>query len=268
MDKTNPSIRDLVSSVQKKMNIDFAEATAQIPHRGERGSGREDVVRKFLSDYLPKRFGVSPGFVVDATGAVSHQLDCIVYDQLSAPVFPITDGQRLFPAESVAGVVSIKSFLDANQLQSVVENLQSVTKLDRYASGRPEVMFGGVPSPFVHGAFEGGPIEPIFVSAFAFDSPSLKTVAVNLHNLTSGLDPTHRVQLVAVLNKGVITYQDGQIAGPSYSPTAKVSFIADGESSLGLFYTWFANNVIRKLPLHISLRAYLQMPAVMAQVVD
>jgi hypothetical protein len=60
------------------MRADLAERL--VDHPGEVGSGREEILRRFLRDYLPKRFDVSSGFVFDSEGNISRQLDIIVAD--------------------------------------------------------------------------------------------------------------------------------------------------------------------------------------------
>jgi hypothetical protein len=262
-----PSIIELVRGAQRQMRVDFEQKTAQIPHAGEKGAAREDVVRGFLKDYLPKRFGVGSGFVVDAAGAVSRQLDAVVYDQLAAPTFPVTDTQRFYPAEAVAGAISIKSSLTSQTLTDVAENLASVAQLDRFASGRPEVVFGGVPA-FQHSAFSGAPANPIFAACFAFESTRLETLAVNLDQLNQGLEPPLRVQLIGVLNRGVVTYGLDGVVEPSYSPAARVALVEDSELALPLFYAFLVNAVMLRMPLLISTRTHLGLEVVEARTVE
>jgi hypothetical protein len=268
MNLQHTPVVELIRAVQRQMRIEFDQKTTQIPHMGERGAAREEVVRSFLRDYLPKRFAVSPGFILDADGMVSRQIDAVIYDELCAPVFRVTETQRLFPAESVAGAVSIKSTLTRQELAEAVENLASAALLNRFGSGRPEVVFGGVPTPFVHSAFQGHPAHPVFTAAFAFESPPLETVASNLHDLNRSLDPMLRIQLIAVLNRGVVTYLDEGVIEPTYSATARVAFVEDPEIALPLFYVFLANGTMRKLPLSISFRAYLRLDTVPVRCVD
>ncbi len=141
-----PPLIELVKASQRQMAIDFEAKSSQLPHSGEKGAAREEVVRSFLSDYLPKRFAVGHGFVVDASGGVSRQIDAVIYDQLSCPVFHVTPTQRFIPAEGVSGVVSVKSVLTRSELSEAATNLTSVALLDRFASGRPQAMMGGVPA--------------------------------------------------------------------------------------------------------------------------
>ena len=152
----------------------------------------------------------------------------------------------------------MKSTLDRRSLVDAVENLISVAKLNRFASGRPEVVFGGVPAPFQHSAFSGYPAEPIFTAVWAFDSPSIDTVARNLHEVNKGLKSFLRTQLIGVLNRGIVTYIDEGIMEPTYSTTAKVAFSPNADAALPLFYMWLTNGVMSKMPLYISMRAYLK----------
>jgi hypothetical protein len=65
------SIMEIMQGISKKMNADFAFITSQIPHTGTKGEGREDIVKKFLVDYLPKNLGIGSGLVIDSTGRVT-----------------------------------------------------------------------------------------------------------------------------------------------------------------------------------------------------
>lgn len=249
-------IWELLEAVQDQMLIDFERRSTQIPHMGERGIAREDVVRGFLRDHLPGRFGVSNGFVIDAAGGVSAQMDCIIYDKFAAPVFPVSDTQHLVPIECVAGVVSIKSKLTAEELREAHENVLSAVRLDRFAGGRQNMMYGGTPGPFEHVGHEFA--EPIFGAIFAFDSPSLESVAMNLHSLNASLEPRHRLGLVGVLGKGVLSQVNGEgLFQPTYEEDARVALCEDPKAALLLYYAILANQVTRRIAVYVSFLRYL-----------
>jgi hypothetical protein len=108
-----------------------------ISHPGELGTGREEVIREFLRQFLPQSFGVSTGFIVDAHGSVSQQIDVIVYNKLTCPQFEAVGGKKFFPCESVVCVGGIRSSLTSKQTaKQAFDNLLSVKKLDRSAGGR------------------------------------------------------------------------------------------------------------------------------------
>lgn len=108
-----------------------------VPHRGEQGGARERIVRDFLRSHLPARFDVSAGFVFDAHGAVSEQLDVIVADAMVTPRFEASGGVRFYPCESVVAVGQVKTHCDSRRKAwAALSNLRSASLLDRSAGGR------------------------------------------------------------------------------------------------------------------------------------
>lgn len=253
----SPPVRELVQAAQEQMRIDFERKTRQIPHAGERGAAREDVLRSFLADHLPERFGVDTGFIIDAARAVSRQMDVVIFDKLSAPVFRTSAQRRLFPVEAVAGAISVKSRLDANELDEATQNLASAASLGRFAGDRRDVVAGGVPIPFEHA---GG--EPVFTAIFAYQSVELATLAQLIHAANQTLEPSLRVQLVGVLGQGIITYLLHGVLEPTYDPGATVGLVSEPDLALPLFYSFLAAGITRKIPVWFSYRSYLGLEVV------
>jgi hypothetical protein len=128
-------VHDLIKSVAEQMRIALRQKL--VPHPGELGTGREEVIRDFLRQHLPKRFGVSTGFVFDAHGKVSHQIDVIIYDAYSCPAFEAVGGKMFFPCESVVAVGEVKSQLTSTKkVSEAFDNLRSVKELDRSAGSQ------------------------------------------------------------------------------------------------------------------------------------
>ena len=80
-----------------------------IPHNGELGVAREEIVREFLRANLPKKWEISSGFVFDANGDISEQLDVIIADTTASPGFAAASGVRIYPCEAVAAVGQVKT---------------------------------------------------------------------------------------------------------------------------------------------------------------
>ncbi len=107
-----------------------------LPHPGELGTAREQIVREFLSAHLPRRFDVSTGFAFDCTGRLSRQLDIVIFDANVCPRFNIPGGKSLFPCEAIVAVGQVKSAVTGkDKLKHAIENLASVKALDRSANG-------------------------------------------------------------------------------------------------------------------------------------
>ena len=109
------------------------------PPRRER-PGREAAIRSFLADILPPDFGIDTGFVIDALGGISKQVDIVVYWKSRYPVLEV-GGVKHFMIESVAAVFEIKADIGSEAvLKEALENIASVKGLDRTGEGRNRVM--------------------------------------------------------------------------------------------------------------------------------
>jgi len=64
---------------------------------------------RFFQSFLPSRYAVTKGFVFDATGKISEQLDVIIYDAHYSPlIFETGAGEKFITAESVYAVFDSK----------------------------------------------------------------------------------------------------------------------------------------------------------------
>jgi hypothetical protein len=107
-----------------------------VPHSGELGIAREEILRRFLRDNLPRRYEVSSGFVFDSSGEISQQLDIIIADALVAPRFEVSGGIRFYPCESVVAVGQVKTHVSSRrEMWDAINNLRSVSLLDRNYPG-------------------------------------------------------------------------------------------------------------------------------------
>jgi hypothetical protein len=113
-----------------------------IEHPGESGRAREQILTAFIEQLIPSSFGVSTGFVVDAVGGKSRQLDVVVYRTDYAPVFEI-GGVKHFLVESVVAVVQVKAGITSTaELEAALENIRSVKALDRTNRNRNYRLIG------------------------------------------------------------------------------------------------------------------------------
>lgn len=134
-------LNEIFKSISANMLSEFEHTQTQIKHMGERGSEREAVVKSFLSTYLPTRYGVSSGEIVDHHGATSHQCDLIVYDHYNCPLLLAGKDVRIFPAESVLAVIEVKSVLSANEIEDCVSKIRDLKNLTRENGPIPGIVF-------------------------------------------------------------------------------------------------------------------------------
>jgi len=113
------------------------------PVRTEHGTAGEAELRRWLSRYLPGRFGVTSGYVIPDVVVSSYELyhfDVIVYDVLGSPVLWI-DGshddsdqgkRRAIPAKYVRSVFEVKASLTAESAKAAISKLGQLRNLAPY----------------------------------------------------------------------------------------------------------------------------------------
>ncbi len=92
-----------------------AEEPVQVDH----GVVAESLVRRWLRAFLPKRFGVTKGYIITPSlgyeGAL-EEWDVIIYDALESPILytkgdPESELKQAIPVEHVRGVIEVKATL-------------------------------------------------------------------------------------------------------------------------------------------------------------
>jgi hypothetical protein len=84
-----------------------------------------------LEAYLPRRYSVRNGFVVDHKGKPSEQIDVIIHDAQYSP-FLFQAGTSCFvPAESVYAVFDVKQEISGKTLREAGAKVASVRRLNR-----------------------------------------------------------------------------------------------------------------------------------------
>jgi hypothetical protein len=118
-------------------------ATGDIRHRLTKGEIREEEIRTAFRPFIPRRFELSTGEIVNVLGGVSGQQDVIVSDASNTAPFVAAGGIGVHPIESVMATLQVKSSISVSTMKKAVENLASVKQL----------MPPG-PRPYLHG-YEG-----------------------------------------------------------------------------------------------------------------
>lgn len=141
------------------------------------GDAREDVVRQYLQDILPRRFSVDRGKIFDSEGRLSREFDVIVSEaQDVAPAMSLA-GRRIVPVEAVYGVLEVKSVLSGENFDDFVKAVRELNQMKRYYQA-----LHTFPSLDV-GALQGGYLPSdnaagkLWSGIIAFDAPDGKTLA-------------------------------------------------------------------------------------------
>lgn len=128
--------------ISAKFNIDFDELAAEHGHNLTAGEAREHALIELLREYLPKRVGIDRGFVIDAHGNESQQMDVVIYDNTVGTVFR-ANNVSYFPCEMVVAVGEVKSDINSgSKLADALAKIASAKALDRGNSGKSRIVTG------------------------------------------------------------------------------------------------------------------------------
>lgn len=113
---------------QLRSEVDFINSLFY--HQGVKGAGNEGVLRELLTRFIPKKYGVGTGVVIDRHGNQSRQCDIVIYDNFLYPSLLSMATVHLFPVDIVYATIEVKTTLNANSAKEALINIASVKSLD------------------------------------------------------------------------------------------------------------------------------------------
>lgn len=125
--------KDILSEFDK-----ILEQTSNRPIQVAHGQGVEAYIRKWLSEFLPRKYAVTSGYIIpdlyDQSSTVYHY-DIIIYDSLESPVLWTEGNQdnseqgkyRAIPAKHVVAVYEVKSRLTKKNVSDSIKKLDEVS---------------------------------------------------------------------------------------------------------------------------------------------
>jgi len=140
----NIDLKALFRGLQEQMIAQLSTNREFIKHSGSKGDSLENVWIDWLRKYLPNRYCVDKAIVIDSTGALSDQIDLVIYDQTFTPFVFTQNGIHYIPAEGVYAVFEVKPDLKGsvtvkgesiNYIEYAGRKIESVRKLKRTSTG-------------------------------------------------------------------------------------------------------------------------------------
>lgn len=132
-------------TISEPLKSILTTTSSSISHPRTKGDASEFQWLKWLRTYLPKRYKVDNGFVIDSNGCISEQQDIIIYDQQYTPYLLNEEGIIYITAESVYGVIEVKQKLNREYIMYTGDKIKSVRCLER--TSVPVRHLGGIGGP-------------------------------------------------------------------------------------------------------------------------
>jgi len=182
------------TDVAKDMWIEFERLKRDnITNKTDEGEYLETILVNFLRTYLPKKFTIGRGYIMNDKGETSLQQDIVIYNAENYVLLKNTEGFQVFPIECVYATVEVKSTLSKQVLKDANRNVESIKNLS-CALLKVEKKTGDIVDIMQYGSV-------VFSSIFAFRSNSkLKTCKNNFEKLGTAVD------FLFILDKGLICH--------------------------------------------------------------
>lgn len=138
-----------LESERKKLLRHYDTAKEQMaddPVKTEHGVVCESLFRAFLEQFLPKKYGVTKGYIITPDlnyAGPLEEWDIIVYDSMESPVLFVredgdtqeSDGKRGIPVEYVKAVIEVKATFNKASSKKATEKLMKLREfLRKYGS--------------------------------------------------------------------------------------------------------------------------------------
>lgn len=125
------SYDNLIGKISKKVLLEFSQLESV--YNFDIGDELEIAFCEVLRKFLPVKYGIARGFVVDKDGNKAGD-DIIIYDQINFPTLRFLNNNDLMhkqqiPIDAVYAYIEIKNTLDSNTFLKAVQQVKQVKKL-------------------------------------------------------------------------------------------------------------------------------------------
>lgn len=117
--------------VQTALRGQMAFATQSISHAGTMGSVNEEHWLELLRSYLPNRYEVETGIIIDSKGNRSDQIDVVIFDRHFTPTLLDQKNHRYIPAEAVYAIFECKPDVSKGYIEYAEKKAASVRSMTR-----------------------------------------------------------------------------------------------------------------------------------------
>lgn len=133
-------IQKLFTALDEELKLKLSSKIDEIHHPTAKGNETELNWIGLLRAYLPKRYKIDSGFVVDYKGNISEQIDIIIYDRHFTPFIFRGENVVYIPAEGVYAIFEVKPHFNKSNFNYAIEKLNSVKKLNRTSANFAHIL--------------------------------------------------------------------------------------------------------------------------------
>lgn len=195
-------LHELFCGLQSELESRLAFTRKTVGHSGAKGAASEGQWSDLLGRYLPSRYQVTKGFVIDSRQSISDEIDLVVHDRQYSPFILHSNGVSYIPAESVYAVVEVKQEITGSAIEYAAEKARSVRELFRTS----------ISFPHAGGRQDTSEPKPILACLVALDSWTEDSFATKLQAELGQLGANRLLDLGCAVKAGAFhlpSAQDG-----------------------------------------------------------
>jgi hypothetical protein len=239
----------LFSGSAMSLRAALMSARAAVEHRGVKGNLNEQVFADWIEPLLPGAVGVCTGEVVDSLGGRSRQVDVLLYSKATTPQFLSRGDTKVLPVEPVYASIEVKTHLNKQEIEASFENMRALKSLRKLAFHEMHQYSFSLYGTHTY-------YWPLQFFIFAYESDSLETVLGHISRLNEGQPIDQRIDMVCVLDKGLIVNVSN--AGLQAIPMPDSKLIAKESSKpLLTFYALIAHMMGQAVCSPVAMHPYL-----------
>lgn len=191
-------LKKFFSAVEDSLLAQFHRA-GFITHSGDKGENREQILRDFLTQHLPSKYGITNGQIITKEGKQSHSADIIIYDKLHCPIL-YAEHTAILPIEGVYGIIEVKSDLSKPEFLDAARKIESFKRLSprdlSIIQTREYVTLHRPSRPFG------------IILGYECKGNSLDSLTQNWQELNRSIhDVDYFVNMVGVLGEGILNFE-------------------------------------------------------------
>lgn len=122
-------LEQFFSGILHQLQTEVDLINSLVPHNATKGTLNEQSLRRILSSFLPNRYSIGSGLVIDSFGARSRQVDLVIFDELHLSKLFRTTSQVLFPVETVFACIEVKTSINRAGLNEIAQENQFINQL-------------------------------------------------------------------------------------------------------------------------------------------
>ncbi|WP_318446630.1 DUF6602 domain-containing protein [Photobacterium leiognathi] len=126
----NKMVSPYFSAVTRSLESEVFLINSLSTHQGVKGAANEQALINILERFLPKKYSIGTGIIIDRLGNQSKQCDIVIYDGFNYPEIFGQTPIKFFPIDFVYAVIEVKTTLDQKKMLEACENIKSVKSLD------------------------------------------------------------------------------------------------------------------------------------------